>query len=445
MSKINSIILAGTHSGVGKTTISTAIMGALDGVVPFKSGPDYIDPKFHEFITGTPSRNLDIFMCGDEVVKKIFIDASSEGSISVIEGVMGLYDGLDHDLDNGSTAHLSRLLGAPVVLVVDGKGCSTSIAAKVLGFKNLDPRVNIGGVILNNVGSEKLYHLLRDAVERYTGIKCMGYFPKNKEVTIGSRHLGLKQAGEIKDLQDKLETLKEMARKYIDLNAIRDLASTSSNITSTLDFTPIKGKYRGVKVAVAVDNAFSFYYKSNFELMEYSGMELLYFSPLKNEKVPVDSDFIYIGGGYPENFSKLLEENTLTKDSIKDFHNKKTPIYAECGGFMYLCDKVFDKEGQSFNMTGILDIDITMKSYLNFARFGYGNFISSHGIEGRCHEFHFSDISRCEETPTIDVSKKDRGWKCGYEKGNLLAGYPHIHFMGNLNFFQYLFDKVEVK
>lgn len=438
---MKSIILAGTHSGVGKTTISTAIMGALDNVVPFKCGPDYIDPRFHEFITGRSSRNLDIFMCGEEAVKNIFIEGSREGDISVIEGVMGLYDGLDHDLDNGSSAHLSRVLGAPVVLVVDGKGCSTSVAAKVLGFKKLDPRVRIGGVILNNVGSEKLYNLLREAVERYTGIPCVGYFPKNEKVTIGSRHLGLKQAEEIEDLNNTLETLKEMARTYLDLDAIRDLATTAKDLSSDFDLSHLKDRYRGLKVAVARDNAFSFYYKSNLELMEYCGMELISFSPLKNEEVPEGTHFIYIGGGYPENFASTLEKNKLTMDSIREFHRRDIPVYGECGGFMYLCDRIFDKEGNSFKMTGLLDIDVSMKSFLNFSRFGYGNFKTHQGIEGRCHEFHFSDITRSTEEPTMAIDKKDRGWKCGYENKNLLAGYPHIHFMGNLEFFTYLFDR----
>ncbi len=437
------LLIAGTNSGVGKTTISTAIMAALDKVAPFKVGPDYIDPRFHEFVTDNPSYNLDVFMCGEEAVKKIFTEGSSRGEISIIEGVMGLYDGKDHELDNGSSAHVARLLKTPVILVVDAKGASTSVAAKVLGYKLLDPRVCIGGVIINNVSSEKLYSLLKDGIEKYTGIRCFGYFPPNPEVELGSRHLGLRQAGEIEDLKKKLQVLKEMAEKYLDLKGILEVASTAEAVESSYDLSEIKDMFRGMRVAVAKDTAFSFYYRSNLELMEFSGMEILEFSPLDNEEIPEKSDFIYLGGGYPENFGEILEKNKITQESIACAVEKGIPVYAECGGFMYLTKGIKMADGSYHKMCGLLDIDVEMKNRLNIGRFGYIHFETIEGIKGRAHEFHYSTISRVgDENCTFDISKENgRKWQCGYTKNNLLAGYPHIHFWGNLEFFKKLFER----
>jgi len=437
------LLIAGTNSGVGKTTISTAIMAALDKVTPFKVGPDYIDPRFHEFVTENPSYNLDIFICGEEAVKKIFIDGSSRGNISIIEGVMGLYDGKNHDLDNGSSAHMARLLKTPVMLVVDAKGASTSVAAKVLGYKLLDSRVKIGGVILNNVSSEKLYDLLKEGIERHTGIKCFGYFPPNPEIELGSRHLGLRQAEEIEGLKKKLEVLKEMAEKYLDLDGILEASETDEVIESSYESEKIKDMFKGLKVAIARDTAFSFYYRSNIELMEYAGMEITGFSPLNNEKIPENSDFIYLGGGYPENFGEILENNKITQDSIRNAYENNIPIYGECGGFMYLGKGIKDKEGVYHKMCGLIDVDVEMKNRLNIKRFGYINFETTDGIKGRAHEFHYSDISRVgNEKCYFDISKENgRKWQCGFTKRNLLAGYPHVHFWGNIEFFKKLFEK----
>jgi cobyrinic acid a,c-diamide synthase len=437
------LLIAGTNSGVGKTTISTAIMAALENVTPFKVGPDYIDPRFHEFVTDNPSYNLDVFMSGEEAVKKIFIDGSSKGDISIIEGVMGLYDGKNHDLDNGSSAHMARLLKTPVILVVDAKGASTSVAAKVLGYKLLDERVNIAGVIINNVSSEKLYDLLKEGIERYTGIKCLGYFPSNSDVELGSRHLGLRQADEIEDLKKKLQILKEMAQKYLDLEGILEVATTEGIIESSYDLNEIKGIFNGLKVAIAKDTAFSFYYRSNIEMMKLAGMKLVEFSPLNDEAVPEGSGFIYLGGGYPENFGELLEKNKKTKNSIKNAFEKGIPIYGECGGFMYLGKGIKQLDGTYHKMCGLIDVDVEMKNRLNIGRFGYIHFETEEGLKVRAHEFHYSDIlSSGDEKCSFNIHKENgKKWQCGYVRKNLLAGYPHIHFWGNLEFFKKLFER----
>ena len=435
------ILIAGTSSGAGKTTISTAIMGALEGVSPFKAGPDYIDPKFHEFITKNPSNNLDLFMMGEDAVKYIF--SKNTKKISIVEGVMGLYDGLNHELDNYSSAHLSRVLDIPVILVVSGKGTSTSIAATVLGFKNLDPRVNIRGVILNNVGSEGLYNLLKEGIERYTGIPCVGYFPKDDRVSISERHLGLQQASEIENLNEKIEILKDMARKYIDLDKILEIAEDGSEAQEPINPAKhLKGRFKGKRIGVAKDRAFSFYYSENLKLMEYTGMEIVEFSPTNDTHLPPNLDYIYLGGGYPEIFAKKLYKNTSMMEEIREA-SKKVPIYAECGGFMYLTKGIKQLDGSFDPMCGLLDIKVKMKSRLNIKRFGYVDYKSKDGLIGRCHEFHYSDIYDIDEKNLYFELKKKNGrmWSCGYEKDKIIAGYPHIHFYGNLEIFVKLFDR----
>ncbi|EHI77292.1 CobQ/CobB/MinD/ParA nucleotide binding domain protein [Fusobacterium sp. oral taxon 370 str. F0437] len=220
---MKAFMLAGVSSGIGKTTISMALMSAFANVSPFKVGPDYIDPGFHEFITGNKSYNLDLYMMGEQGVRYSFYKHHKE--ISIVEGVMGLYDGIDNSLDNNSSAHIARFLGIPVILVVDGIGKSTSIAAQILGYKMLDPRVNIAGVIINKVSSEKTYTIFKEAIEKYTSVKCLGFIEKNENLNISSRHLGLLQANEVEDLRDKLLILKNLVLKNIDLEAIEKIAS----------------------------------------------------------------------------------------------------------------------------------------------------------------------------------------------------------------------------
>ena len=225
---MKAFMLAGVSSGIGKTTISMALMSAFNNVSSFKVGPDYIDPGFHEFITGNKSYNLDIFMMGEAGVKYSFY--KHHKNISIIEGVMGLYDGIDNSLDNNSSAHVARFLGIPVILVLDGVGKSTSIAAQVLGYKMFDPRVNIAGVIINKVSSAKTYAMFKEAIENYTGVKCLGFIEKNDKLNISSRHLGLLQANEVEDLREKLSILKNLVLQNIDLKEIERIASVQTRI-----------------------------------------------------------------------------------------------------------------------------------------------------------------------------------------------------------------------
>lgn len=444
------ILISGTMSNSGKTTVSSILMSAFENVAPFKVGPDYIDPGYHELFTGNKSYNLDAFMFDKKTLKHVFEIGAKGKEIAIIEGVMGLYDGIGHEKDNFSTAHVARILDIPVILVVNAKGISTSVAAEILGFKLFDKNVKIKGVILNNVSSEKLYFNLKEAVERFTGIECVGYLPKNEKLSIESRHLGLKQAFELKDskeLEEKKQLFKEIAEKCLDLEKIYEIAEEFEIKCDMDSFEPIKNlknKYEGKRVGVAKDGAFSFYYNSNLELMEFAGLEIVKFSPVKDEKIPENLDLIYLGGGYPELYQKELSENISMKKSIRQAYENGIKIYAECGGFIYLTKKLNLLDGSSADFCGLIDVEITMKNKLNIGRFGYINIKTENEISTKGHEFHYSEISLDNETEKFyKIEKNDgRNWTCGYRKKSLLAGYPHISFYSNIEFFKYLLEEL---
>ena len=359
------ILIAGTNSGVGKTTISLGIMQALTKrklqVQPFKVGPDYIDPSYHTFITGRYSRNLDSYMLEDEKIKYIVKEASKDADIAVVEGVMGLYDGYGIDLNDCTSSYTSKMLKAPVILVINAKAMAASSAAMVLGYKMLDTDVNIKGVITNNVKSESHYNTLKSAIEKYTGIEVLGYFPPNKEFSLESRHLGLVPSVEMDSLKQKFDNLADEIEKYIDIDRILEISETQ-DIDSNFDLDKF--------ITIAFDKAFNFYYRENIELLEKLGLEIKYFSPMHDEKVP-KADYIYIGGGFPEIFSKELHDNKSMRESILDAHKNNIPIYAECGGLMYLGEKLENQNKELFNMVGIFKGTSKMTSSLK--RFGYCN------------------------------------------------------------------------
>lgn len=437
-------------SGSGKTTVSSILMSAFENVVPFKVGPDYIDPGYHELFTKNKSYNLDAFMFDENTLKHIFESGAKGKNIAIVEGVMGLYDGIGHEKNNFSTAHLSRILDIPVILVVNAKGISTSIAAEVLGFKLFDKNVKIKGIILNNVSSEKLYLNLKEAVEKYTGIECVGYLPKNEKLSVESRHLGLKQAFELKDSEElggKKQLFKEIAEKCLDLEKIYEIAEEFEVKSSMDNFGPIKdlkNKYKGKRVGIAKDGAFSFYYESNLDLMKFSGLEIVEFSPVKDKKIPENLDMIYLGGGYPELYWKELSKNVSMKESMRQAYENGVKIYSECGGFIYLTKKLNLLDGNYGNFCGIIDVEISMRNRLNIGRFGYINIETENGIQTKGHEFHYSEISLDNEKEKFfKIEKNDgRNWTCGYKKKSLLAGYPHISFYSNVEFFKYLVEEL---
>ena len=436
-------LIAGTKSGIGKTTVSMGLMSCFSDVSPFKVGPDYIDGKFHEYVTGNKSYNLDFFLMGEDGVRESFL--KHHKNFSIAEGVMGLYDGIDNSLDNGSSAHISRILNLPVILIVDGTGRSTSIAAEIMGYQNFDKRVNIIGVIINKISSEKTYEILKEAVEKYCRIKCFGYIPKMENISLSSRHLGLVEAYEVENLKEKIEVLKKEFQKTIDIKAIYETAEINLSYKLKNIFSDFKDRYKNIKIGIAKDNAFSFYYNDNIEFLENLGAEIKYFSPLKDEKIPDDVDMLYFGGGYPENYAAELENNISMINSIRDFYNKNGVIYGECGGFIYLSKKLITLDGREHNFVNLTENIIEMKNRLDIGRFGYINIRYRENLCGKGHEFHYSRIKEeGKEKKEFKIEKPNgRKWECGYSSKNLLCGYPHIHFFKSSDIIFDLLNRAE--
>lgn len=312
-------------------------------------------------------------MLDDEKIKYIVNKSSKDADISVIEGVMGLYDGFGIDLDNCTSSHTSKVLKSPVILVINGKSMAASSAAMVLGYKELDKDVNIKGVIVNNVKTNSHYQIIKSSIEKYCNVEVLGYFPPNNKFSLESRHLGLVPSVEMKSLREKFYTLADEIEHYIDIDRIIEI-SESDEFESDFDFqtlienNKIKEHVNNKSIAIAYDKAFNFYYRENIELLEELGLEINYFSPLEDVSVP-NADYIYIGGGFPEIFGKELEANESMRTSILEAHNNNIPIYAECGGLMYLGEKLLNQEEQEFNMVGIFSGISKMTSSLK--RFGY--------------------------------------------------------------------------
>ncbi|MCR1851065.1 cobyrinate a,c-diamide synthase [Paeniclostridium sordellii] len=437
------ILIAGTNSGVGKTTISLGIMQALTKrnlkVQPYKVGPDYIDPSYHTFITGRDSRNLDSYMLDDEKINYIFKNASKDADISVIEGVMGLYDGFGIDLNSCTSSYTSKILKSPVILVINGKAMSSSAAAMVLGYKELDKEVNIKGVIVNNVKTKNHYELIKEAIEKYCNIEVLGYFPPNEKFKLDSRHLGLVPSVEIEALTEKFYDLGSEIEKYINIDRLIEI-SESEEIETSFELNELP-KFKNKSIAIAYDKAFNFYYKENLELLNQMNIEIKTFSPLYDEIVP-KADCIYIGGGFPEVFAKELGINKKMRESIKKAHENNVPIYAECGGLMYLGEKLLDLDGNEYEMVGIFEGISKMTKSLK--RFGYCDGIakvdtvfSNKGDIIKGHEFHHSEFNSNEECSYKMVKKRGNKivdeWYGGYSKGNTLATYLHTHFYNNLD------------
>lgn len=442
--KLSRFVIAGTQSGVGKTTISTGIMRALTlrglDVQPFKVGPDYIDPAFHSFVTGNKSRNLDSWMLDKETLRKLFVKNSCSKSISVIEGVMGLYDGFGIEKDMGSTAHVSKILKIPVFLVIDGRGMSSSAAAAVLGYKMYDTELNLKGVIVNNVSGEKHYELIKRVIQRDTGIGCFGYLKKNTNIGLESRHLGLVPSVEVENLENKLNELARMVEETIDIDGIIKLSHEASPLNIEIQSNTDPDKK--INIGVALDKAFNFYYHDNFDLLEELGANLVYFSPLKDRKLPDDIHGLYIGGGFPEVFAKELEDNKEMRKEIKRVSLEGMPIYAECGGLMYLAKDITTLEGKKFNMAGIFNKEARMTKRLQ--RFGYVHIninkpcVISNGSDlVKAHEFHRSTLNESHgenyayRVDKVREKRLEKSWECGLIKNNTLGAYAHIHFYAN--------------
>jgi cobyrinic acid a,c-diamide synthase len=429
------IVLAGTGSAVGKTTISTGIMGALSeeyNVQPFKVGPDYIDPTYHTLATGKNSRNLDSFFMNDNQIREAFERSLkiSKSQLGIIEGVRGLYEGISPTGDVGSTASIAKALNSPVVLILNARSLVKSAAAVVLGFKKLDPTININGVILNQVKNKKHYLKTKQAIETLTETDVIGGMPRDDAIKVEDRHLGLVPAVEHETIIDSIHKWKEMVKEYIDLDSLLSIMKDSNGIPEGREDLWKVENHKRVKIGVAMDEVFTFYYKDNLDAMEANHAELLYFSPIHDEEVP-DVDALYIGGGYPEIFARELESNQDMRNSIRKFHLEGKPIYAECGGLMYLSRSINNyKMCKIFNYPSVMTNKPQALSYI-ISKAIEDNIVVNKGDLFRGHEFHYSKVNLNGDTPQYAFEMlRGRGIqdnKDGLIEKNTVASYIHTH------------------
>ena len=419
------IVIAGTHSGCGKTTVASGLMAALNEnglrVQPFKTGPDFIDPSHHSAICDRVSRNLDPFMMGETGVLRTFDSASCDADIAVIEGAMGLFDGID-GTDFSSTAHVARILRAPVILVVDAYAASRSVHAVVRGFQEFDPRIRIAGIIFNRLGSGKHREMI--ATEEF--VPALGWIPHQRGSEMGSRHLGLVMAHE----SDGMRTYGRIVRESCDINAILNVARDAPllAVPPTLK-TPVVNK-RAV-IGVARDDAFCFYYQDNLDRLVRAGAEIRFFSPMQDTLPEVDA--LYIGGGYPELHARKLEESRC-RHSIHDMVDQGMPVYGECGGLMYLCGSVaLDRD---YQMAGVFPARVEMTKMIQALGYVKGKYCCGHGLLAgsvslRGHEFHYSRVV-CDPDARfairLTLGKGIQDGKDGLTEHNTLGAYTHAYF-----------------
>lgn len=422
------IIIAGTQSGSGKTTIALGLMAALAAqglrVQPFKCGPDFIDPTLHKLVTRVESRNLDCWMAGEAQTRATFSRYSQQADIAIIEGVMGMYDG-----GPSSSAALARFLGVPVILVLDVRSAAESGAAVLKGFEMLAPDVAPLGVILNRVASPRHLELISTAIKEHCQAEILGYLPRDLHFVMPERHLGLHMGAENPLDKETIARLAQTVEQYIDLDGLRELADhavMADTVSGALALPPAKAR-----LAVARDAAFCFYYEDNLDLLRQQGVELLFFSPLTDQQLPDNINGIYLGGGYPELSARQLSANTAMRKAIKDWAEDGGMIYAECGGFMYLTQGIIDQDGEEYPMVGVFPVQARMQG--RRASLGYRQIILRRdGLFGpagtimRGHEFHYSTIAEMPATiPRLyDV---DNGATEGYQYKNVLGGYLHLH------------------
>lgn len=439
------VMIAGTNSGCGKTTITCAILQALVNrrltVMSYKCGPDYIDPMFHSGVIGVPSRNLDGFFMDDRTIRSLIRKNSQQADISVIEGVMGYYDGLGMK-DPASSYSIASAASVPVILVVRCHGMSQSVEAVIDGFTNFRKNSMIRGVIFNEL-PPSLYPELK-CYCRDRGLEALGYFPKRKEAELKSRYLGLVTAQEVADLKVKMQNLASAAETYLDVDGILRLAHTAPEMEKDPDgkeiiySAPADGpsfpEQVKIRIAVARDRAFCFYYEDNLDLLRNLGCEIVEFSPLGDGNLPDKISGLYLGGGYPELYAEKLEENAGIRNQIRKAVREGLPTLAECGGYMYLHRGLKDPDGRSFQMCDVLDGECVFTRKLQ--HFGYvtmtarkDNLLCRQGAQICAHEFHhyISDVV----PDTFLTEKGGKQWMNSVAASQLTAGFPHIHFYSN--------------
>jgi cobyrinic acid a,c-diamide synthase len=431
--KIPRIVLAGTTSGVGKTSITCGIIHALQkngySVQPFKVGPDYIDPSYLSSISKHDTYNLDVWLMGKTQLLKSFI-SNSKSDISLIEGVMGYYDGFGGDSNYASTHHVATITKSPVLLVLDSSKTSRSIAATALGFQKFHRNSRIVGIILNKIGSKKHEILCRTALEK-TKIPIIGVIPKNPLLNLESRHLGLISTLENNTQKNQITKISKIISKSIDVNKIIEILKNPIDLPKIPKSVPKKSK---ITIAVALDTSFNFYYQDNLEALHREGTTLKFFSPVKDKKIP-KCDGLYIGGGFPEVLGNSLEKNQIMKKTIKKLSEDNLPIYAECGGLMYLT-KSITSNNKKHKMIGIFDAEtkMTKKMRLNYTK---GKIISKNPITEKLHnfqghEFHYSQLESVSSDSkfayNLEIGEGIKKHQDGMMEYNTLASYGHLYF-----------------
>lgn len=437
---IKGIVIAGTHSGCGKTTISLGVMAALARrglrVAPFKVGPDFIDPGHHGRVAGRLSRNLDGWMLSREYNLDTFARASTEADVAVVEGVMGLFDGFDGRTEAGSTAQMAKWLDLPVLLVVDARSMARSAAALVQGFENFDPAVKFAGAVFNRIGSPRHLAFLQEAMEGAVKMPCRGGLPRNEAIAIPERHLGLVTAGDHPLEAADLRRLADQIELGLDLNALIATLHDKTAAGDRMADAPMPEAER-VAIGVARDNAFCFYYPDNLDLLERCGARLVFFSPIRDRQLPPEVRGLYFGGGYPELFAEKLSANESLRDEIRERSAAGMPIYAECGGFMYLCAELQDRDNRRFPMAGCFPFTSRMLPRLKSlgyreVRFTRDTVVGERGMVIRGHEFHYSELTQSGPFGETVYDLADRCGEAqareGYWRNRTLGSYVHLHF-----------------
>lgn len=464
--KINRFMVAAPKSGSGKTMITCALLQLIKDsgkkVSSYKCGPDYIDPMFHRKVLDVPSKNLDTFFTDEKTTVQLFLDGRSDGDFAVLEGVMGLYDGLGGIYEQGSSYHLAKVTQTPIILVVDAKGMGKSVLALIAGFLQYDTQHLIKGVLLNRM-SKGYYDIIKPLIEQELSIKVVGYFPEQKNIRLESRHLGLVMPDELADIKEQLDEIADRLKKTIDLEVLLGIATEAEEICDSGNADRDNGQIisigygqnieiyneksigdckqneftQNINIAVAMDEAFCFYYEDNLRLLEKYGAKLQYFSPLHDAELPDNCDALLLGGGYPELYAKELSENISMRNSIKTAFKAGLPTVAECGGFIYLHTYIHN-QNYVFDMAGALAGECHFKGKL--VRFGYIELEEKHSNflppdeKIRAHEFHYYDSTDNGTDCIATKPATGRKYDCVISKDNYWLGFPHLYYPSNPHF-----------
>lgn len=479
--KINRFMIAAPKSGSGKTMITCALLQLLKdsgkNVLSYKCGPDYIDPMFHKKVLGVPSKNLDTFFTDEKTTVQLFLDERADGDFAVLEGVMGLYDGLGGIYEQGSSYHLAKVTQTPIILVVDAKGMGKSVLALIAGFLQYDTHHLIKGVLLNRM-SKGYYDIIKPLIEKELSVKVVGYFPEQKDIGLSSRHLGLVMPDELSDIKKQLNETADRLKKTIDMDLFIDIAEAADEIGDSENADEdkrqtlknaepmrLQDQNNTVNIAVAMDEAFCFYYEDNLKLLEKCGAKLQYFSPIHDTRLPEDCDAMLLGGGYPELYAKELSKNVSMLNAIKKAFKAGMPTVAECGGFMYLhtyirniCDDNDEKNNadtqnkadiqndmNKSKLVGALDGGCHFKGKL--VRFGYIELAEKHSNflplneKIKAHEFHYYDSTDNGADCIATKPATGRSYDCVISHDNYWLGFPHLYYPSNPHFAESLVRK----